>query len=178
MDPRPLGGSIEVRISVNGNGKQWQRRQSGGTKVGAGAPRKRGESSSSSVYRGGSPAGSAPGVAQVHGYLYADVSHLAFRALVSTSVPFVCTSDDVSYEAPPKVVVDVSGYPLPTSASAGVAERKGRGWVVVATSVVVAVRNAVVVVVVVVERTVVEARFWKRACAKPPDRLFVSVIAS
>ena len=49
---------------------------------------------------------------------------------------------------------------------------------VVATSVVVAVRNAVVVVVVVVERTVVEARFWKRACAKPPDRLFVSVIAS
>lgn len=141
-------------------------------------PGKRGESSSSSVYRGGSPAGSAPGVAQVHGYLYADVSHLAFRALVSTSVPFVCTSDDVSYEAPPKVVVDVSGYPLPTSASAGVAERKGRGWVVVATSVVVAVRNAVVVVVVVVERTVVEARFWKRACAKPPDRLFVSVIAS
>lgn len=78
-------------------------------------------------YRGGSPTGSAPGVAQVHGYLYADVSHLAFRALVSTSVPFVCTSDDVSYEAPPKVVVDVSGYPLPTSASARVAERKRRG---------------------------------------------------
>lgn len=66
-------------------------------------------------------------MAEVLGYLYADVSHLAFRALVSTSVPFVCTSDDVSYEAPPKVVVDMSGYSLPTSASARVAERRGGG---------------------------------------------------
>lgn len=113
-------------------------------------------------------------MAQVHGYLYADVSHLAFRALVSTSVPFVCTSDDVSYEAPPKMVVDVSGYPLPTSASARVAERKGGSGSDVCSS---GGENAVVVVMVVVERTV-EARFWKRACAKPLDRLFVSVIAS
>ncbi|KAK9309559.1 hypothetical protein QLX08_000803 [Tetragonisca angustula] len=57
-------------------------------------------------------AGPLRGGRSTSGYLYADVSHLAFRALVSTSVPFVCTSDDVSYEAPPKVVVDVSGYPV------------------------------------------------------------------
>lgn len=36
---------------------------------------------------------------------------------------------------------------------------------------------SVVVAMAVVERTV-EARFWKGACAKPLDRLFVSVIAS
>lgn len=52
------------------------------------------------------------------------------------------------------------GTGLPTSASAGWQNEEER---VVATVVVV---------------STVEARFWKGACAKPLDRLFVSVIAS
>jgi len=44
--------------------------------------------------------------------LYADVKQPPgpppWRALVSTSVPFVCTSDDVSSQAPPRVVVGPS----------------------------------------------------------------------
>lgn len=57
--------------------------------------------------RGGSPSG---GVQRRRCYLYADVKPPGPpRALVSTSVPSVCTFDDVGREAPPKVVVS----PLP-----------------------------------------------------------------
>lgn len=81
--------------------------------------------------------------------MYADVKQPPgpppWRALVSTSVPFVCTSDDVSSQAPPRVVVGPSfrcclreatylHLHLPTSVSAA-SEREIEERVVVVVAV-------------------------------------------
>lgn len=87
--------------------------------------------------RGGSPGG---GVRRRPCYLYADVKQPPgpppWRALVSTSVPFVCTSDDVSSQAPPRVVVGPRRsaaasakppLPTPTSTYLGLRRERARG---------------------------------------------------
>lgn len=91
--------------------------------------------------------------------MYADVKQPPgpppWRALVSTFVPFVCMSDDVNRQAPPKVVVGplVAKPPILPISISSANERE--------------VEERVVVIVVVAGG----------ACAKSPDRLFVSVIA-